>query len=173
MASPSRAPRAAVTWRISSDRNLAIGERQPSGSTTAQARPSALSDCARSVRASKRLRGHSPPGLDRAHHSARLDRAREDLEARSAEHAGEVLYLHAQPAVGAIGAVAKQQVVVRHALYRQPHLDAAEGEHLLEQAVDQLVHVLLLDEPHLEVELRELGLAVGPKSSSRKQRAIW
>ncbi len=64
IASPGLAPSAAVARSISaSDRNLAIGERHPESSTTAHARPLAPRDCARSVRESKRLRGHSPPVL--------------------------------------------------------------------------------------------------------------
>ena len=37
----------------------------------------------------------------------------------------------------------------------------AERQHPLQQPVDHLVDVLLLHERHLQVELRELGLAVG------------
>ena len=99
-------------------------------------------------------------GADGADHSARPDGSGEDLELGPAEHLGEVGDLGAQPAVGPVRAVAQHHVVVGEPLHRQVHLDAAEREHGLQHGVHRVVDVLLLHEPHLQVELGELGLAI-------------
>ena len=71
------------------------------------------------------------------------------------------MQLHADARVRLVGAVGVHRIPVRQAAQRQGHLHAhlgkRVGEHLLERTHD----VILVDEAHLDVHLRELGLAVG------------
>ena len=71
------------------------------------------------------------------------------------------MQLHADARVRLVGAVGVHCIPVRQATQRQGHLHAhlgkRVGEHLLERTHD----VILVDEAHLDVHLRELGLAVG------------
>ena len=69
--------------------------------------------------------------------------------------------LQAEAQVRAVGAEAAHRLVVGHARHRQLDLDARGAEHRGEQALVDVDHVLDLDERHLEVELGEVGLAVG------------
>ena len=89
--------------------------------------------------------------------------AREELELGAPEELGDVVQLHVVAGVGLVDAVGVHGVPVRDAAERQLHRDAhpAEGvgEHVLEGAHD----VVLADEAHLDVHLRELGLTVGAK----------
>src|SRR2546430_888782 len=70
------------------------------------------------------------PDLEAAHHAALLERAREDLELRPREHRAEVVDLHADTPVRAVGAVAEQGLVVGDPLERHLDVDAPDGEHV-------------------------------------------
>ena len=67
--------------------------------------------------------------------------------------------------VGPVRAVAQHRLVVGQPRPRRRRGDGEAGglEHARHQPLDDTDHVVLLDERHLEVELRELGLAVGPQ----------
>ncbi len=69
--------------------------------------------------------------------------------------------LHAEARVGLVGAVGVHRVPVGDAAQGQAHLDAHLGERLGEHALEAVHDVVLLDEAHLDVDLGELGLAVG------------
>ncbi len=159
--SPSRAPSAAAAACISSGfRNLAIGERQPSASTTAQTSPFAPSALGLLGQVVEALAREVAARLEAAHDPAGLERAAEHLELGALERVREVGDLHADPAVRLVGAVAQHHVVVLEPLERRLHLDSRRGEDRGDHAVDERDHVLLLDERELHVELGELGLAV-------------
>ena len=160
--SPSRAPSAAAAACISSGfRNFAIGERQPSASTTAHTSPFAPSPFACSVSSSKRLRGKSPLALNPRTTPPDSSAPLKTLNSEPSKAVGEVGDLHPDPAVRAVAAVAQHHVVVLEPLDRRLDLDAGRAEDRGDHAVHERDHVLLLDERHLHVELGELGLAVG------------
>ena len=98
-------------------------------------------------------------GLD--HMTLRVGGAGEHLEGGGGEHIGQVDELHAIAGVGLVRTVGVHGVPVGNAAQRRGHLDAhtrkGVGEHVLELRHD----VILLDKAHLDVHLRELGLAVG------------
>ena len=75
---------------------------------------------------------------------------------------GQVLELQAEAQVGLVGAVALHRLGVGEPRERRLELDA---EHLAPERRDHPLadaeDVLLVDEGHLHVDLRELGLAVG------------
>ena len=74
----------------------------------------------------------------------------------------EVGELHAETQVGLVRAVLLHRLDPRHAAQRFGEFDAHHfAEHVLGPAFEDFEHVLLLDERHLAVDLRELGLAVG------------
>ena len=77
---------------------------------------------------------------------------------------GDVVQLHAVAQVGAVGAVLGHRLVVFHVRDRVGDFDA---EDFLPDPPEQAFHdrddVLAIDERHLHVELRELGLPVGTR----------
>ena len=86
----------------------------------------------------------------------------EDLELGLAQRLAEVDQLEAEAQVGAVGAEAVHRLVVGHPLHRQLNRRAADPlEDVREQPLVDLDQVVDVDEGHLDVELRELGLAVG------------
>ena len=100
-------------------------------------------------------------GADALDDAAGLDRAREHLERRGLGLLGEVHQLHAEPQVRLVAAVALDRLLEAHARERRLQLDVEaflEGVH--DRALDQVEHVVLLDERHLQVHLGELRLAV-------------
>ena len=112
-----------------------------------------------------RARHLALPGVDRPHDAGwvrPIQHGRKDLELRRAQRVRHVVDLEAEARVGAVGAVAQQRLVVGHArVGRLPHVQAADVEDLRHQPLVDVDHVVLGDEGHLEVQLRELGLAVG------------
>ena len=92
-----------------------------------------------------------------------FQRVAEDRELAVCQHVAQVDQLQTIAQVGLVRAVAidrlgvgqpregRDQALMRHDLVNQ----------LDKQPLDQLHHVLLLDEAHLHIELGELGLAVG------------
>ena len=72
----------------------------------------------------------------------------------------DVVKSHAIARVGLVGTIRVHGVPVRHAakrqLHRDPYLTKGVGERLLEHAHD----IILRDEAHLDIHLRELGLTV-------------
>ena len=161
--SPSAAPSASLSFASSSAvRNFAVGERQPSPSRNAQTRPFAPSSWASAISPSSSERGSSrlpafrplttpPPSI--------VPRKTRNSVSRSG--VGEVGQLHPEADVGAVGAVAGEGIVVGDARDRQLDVDAGGAEDVGDQPLVHLDHVLDLDEGHLDVELREVGLAVG------------
>ncbi len=96
------------------------------------------------------------------HDAAFVDRAAEGPEAARGEDVRELDQLELDAGVGLVAAVARHRLRVRQAREgpRQAHAD-----HVLPRAGGELLergeHVVDADERHLEVELRELELAVG------------
>ena len=93
--------------------------------------------------------------------AAGRDGAREHAELGVRDLRADVADLEAVAQVGLVGAVARERLAVRHARERQLDLVAGVAPDLGHQLLGQREHVLLLDEAHLEVELRELERAVG------------
>ena len=89
------------------------------------------------------------------------DGAREHAELGVRHLRADVADLEAVAQVGLVGAVARERLAVRHARERQLDLVTGIAPDLGHQLLGQREHVLLLDEAHLEVELRELERAVG------------
>ena len=100
-------------------------------------------------------------GCQAADHAAARQRTREDLELRSGKHLAEIGDLDRDPAVGPIGAIAKQCVVVGQAVHALGPLDVGERQQLAHEWVRRGDHVVLLDERQLHVQLGELRLAIG------------
>ena len=97
------------------------------------------------------------------HHTAarRGGRAAEDLEVHVLHHVGELGELEPDAQVGLVGAEAVHGFGIRHhreltQVHAQRHL-----EHVLDHALEQVTDLLLAKERGLDVDLRELGLAVG------------
>ena len=158
------ASRSVTAARSASERNLAIGERQPpSSSTNAHTRPPAPKRRACSVSASSSERGQlARARVDAADHAAGGERAREDLELRAGQRVAEVADLEAEADVGPVGPVAGHRLVVAQPRpRRRGHREGRGLEHARHQPLDDPDHVVLVHEAHLEVELGELGLAVG------------
>ena len=75
---------------------------------------------------------------------------------------GDLRELHAEAQVGFVRTVFLHRFDPRHAAQRLGQLDSHDVfEHVLGPALEDFEHVLLLDERHFAVDLRELGLAVG------------
>ncbi len=85
----------------------------------------------------------------------------EHAEGRVGEEVGDLGDLEAEAQVGLVRAVPGHRVGVRDARERRAHVDALELPDLGDQRLAQLDDVVLVDEAHLDVELRELGLPVG------------
>ena len=101
-------------------------------------------------------------GVERLHHAAVGDGAAEDLELAGAEFLGEIRQFHAEARVRLVNAEAVQRLLERQALERRRDVHVQRGfPDAFQQAFDQRVNVLALDERHLDVNLRELRLAVG------------
>ena len=105
--------------------------------------------------------GSGARNVDSADDAARGDRRLEGAKARLAQAVRHVLDLEVDPQIGTIVSVAEHRVVVGEARVRSGRLDSGEREHPREQPLDQAVDVLLVDEGHLDIDLGELGLAVG------------
>ena len=87
---------------------------------------------------------------------------RNTLKRGPREHVAEVLQLHAEARVGLVAAVAVHGLGVRQARERGGHVHAdGRLEDVLQHPLDQRDDVLALDEAGLDVDLRELRLAVG------------
>ena len=99
--------------------------------------------------------------VDAAHRAAPVENSAKDLELRRTERTAEVADLEPEPHVGPVGPEARDRLVVRHARKRRPELHPTGRERCRHHALGDAHHVLLLDEGHLQVELRELELAVG------------
>ena len=155
---------ASIAWRSSSLNAFAAGERHvPSSCTTAHTSPPALKRLTTSVSWSATARVASRgPALKPAHDAAALDHALEHAELGVRDRLAEVRDLQREPRVRLVGAVAQHRLVVAQPRpRRRRRREAGLLEHAPQQALDRAEDVLLLDEAHLEVELGELGLAVG------------
>lgn len=76
--------------------------------------------------------------------------------------AGHVVELHAEAQVGFVRSVLLHRLDPRHPAERLGEVDAQHlAEHMLRPALEHFQHVLLLDERHFAVDLREFGLTVG------------
>ena len=93
--------------------------------------------------------------------SARFDDPPEDSERGLAERRREIADLHAAPEIGFVRAVLRDGLGVGHAQKRPRRLTSDEAHEPLHQRLDRREHQILGRERHLEVDLRELGLAVG------------
>ena len=87
----------------------------------------------------------------------------EHLELGILEDVGDVNEVHAVARVGLVDAVGVHRVPVGDATQRRGHVDAHLGEGVVEHVLERAHDVVLLDEAHLDVHLRELGLTVGTK----------
>ena len=109
------------------------------------------------------------PGVELLARLARPSGHDDGADVLGLEHAeggiGEVLgaldELVAEAEVGLVRAEATHRVGVGHLLEGRLEVDADELPDLLDDRLAELEHVGLLDEAHLDVELGELGLAVG------------
>ena len=88
----------------------------------------------------------------------------ENREAVTLGQVRQVGELHAEAQVGFVRAVFLHRFDPGHAAQRLRKFDAHHfAEHVLGPALEDFEHVLLLDERHFAVDLREFGLAVGPQ----------
>ena len=135
----------------------------PSSCTNAQTRPPAPGPLGHLGQLVELLARHlARAGVDRPHDAAAAEHGGEDLELRRAQVLGDVGDLQAEARVGPVGAEAQHRLVVAHArVRRRLDVEPADREDLRHEALVDVDDVVLLDERHLEVELRELGLAVG------------
>ena len=100
--------------------------------------------------------------VDGLHHSAGLGHAREHLEAGVLHNVGDVVKQHAEAHVGAIAAVQAHGVGVLHLLQREGDVGHTHGlQGLGHDTFHHVAHIVALDEGHLDVDLGELGLAIG------------
>ena len=114
-----------------------------------------------------------PPTVSRAagrdnspHHAAGFSkRRREDRDAAIAHDAGNIRNLHAESQVRLVGAEALHRLLIRHARKRGCHSLVRRGRvgEARVQFLHQIEDVGLLDETHLEVQLSELRLTIGPQ----------
>src|SRR5439155_8171844 len=98
-------------------------------------------------------------GLDLA---AALEHTRKQAKVRAGEEIAHVLQLEAEAQVGLVGAIALHGVLEGDT-WERSLLDAlvAYGRHQVDhELLAQVEHVVAIDEAHLQVELRELRLAV-------------
>ena len=109
-----------------------------------------------------RARHLARAGVERAHRAAAAEDRLEDLELAAAQRVGDVDDLEAEAGVGAVGAEAQHRLVEAHARpRRRRHGEVRRREHRAHDVLGRLDDVVLVDEGHLDVELGELGLAVG------------
>ena len=100
--------------------------------------------------------------VETAHDAAAAEDAGEDAELGLRHRVAEVGDLEPEAHVGPVGAVAAHRLVVGHPRpRRRGELEAGRLVDAREHPLDRLDDVVFLDEAHLEVELGELGLAVG------------
>src|SRR3954451_18399325 len=99
-------------------------------------------------------------GVQPADKGAALDRLAESVEFRAAEDLGQVLQLQAEAQVRLVRTVTVDRLVVGQPAHRQLHLDAADGQHMSQEALVHFDHVVGVDEGHLYVQLREVGLPI-------------
>ncbi len=102
--------------------------------------------------------------VDEAHGAARRHRAGEHLEAAVLHNVADILQLKAEAQVRLVGAEAVHGLPPGHA--QEGGLDVHIQhlfEHPLQEALLDGHHVVLVDKGHLQVDLGELGLAVGPQ----------
>ena len=101
-------------------------------------------------------------GVQPPHRAARLDDRAEDLELGLGEGVGEVGELEPEPQVRPVGAEPGHRLVVGKPLDRELERGPAGPlEDVGDQPLVDLEHVVDVDERHLDVELGEVGLAVG------------
>ena len=147
-----------------SERNFAVGERQPSPSRNAQTRPFAPSSCARSIRPSSSERGSSrAPALSPRTTPPDSITPLKTLNSVSAQGVAR--------GPPARGRNAGRGGRCRSATSPRRRAAASSGssslgpptalEHVGQQPLVDVDHVLDADERHLDVELGEVGLAVG------------
>ena len=110
-----------------------------------------------------RARHLARAGVERADRAAAAEDRLEDLELAAAQRLGDVDDLQAEAPVGAVGAEAQHRLVVGHA---RPRRRAARRSRRPAKTAPMTASidvddVVLVDEGHLDVELGELGLAVG------------
>ena len=137
---------------------VALAERpdQPFGAQLLGARDEAVELGARHLAAA---------GVEPAHRSRPPPSTeRKTLNSVSREDVAEVDQLQSEAQVGPVGAEAVHRLGVRHA---RASAAATSGpptalEHVGKEAFVELDHVVAVDEGHLDVELGELRLAVGP-----------
>ena len=98
---------------------------------------------------------------DRSRPGPLLDQGREPLEPQGRHLLGHVRDGHGEAQVGLVRAVAEDRLRVGHARKRPLHPHPGEGEQAHEQGLDQLEDGLHARKRHLDVDLGELGLAVG------------
>src|SRR5450759_3084531 len=99
-----------------------------------------------------------------SNHAAGVKRAAEDLRLRVRKHQAKVGDLEVVAKVWFVGSESEQRLLYIHALKRSLELDAEKlPPELAEQTLDQAEDVLLVAERHLDVQLCELRLSVGPQ----------
>jgi hypothetical protein len=94
---------------------------------------------------------------------AGVEHRRGDPERGAAEDVADVVQLQPVAQVRPVDAVALHRLGVRHAPERGRHPHAGLGEQRLHQPLGEGDDVVLTDERGLDVDLRELGLPVGPQ----------
>ena len=88
--------------------------------------------------------------------------APENLEAAVPDDVGDVDERHAEATVGTVGAIDGHGVGILHAVEREAHVGDTDGlEDLGEYVLHHVHDIVFSDERHLDVDLRELGLAIG------------
>ena len=70
------------------------------------------------------------------------------------------MQLEPEAEVGLVGPVAVDGLVVGQPTHRKLDLDAALPQHVRQQALVQINHVVGVDEGHLDVQLREVRLPI-------------
>ena len=101
-------------------------------------------------------------GASRSGEAADILRIVEHAEPVPLDAAGHVVELHAEAQVRLVRSVLLHRLDPRHPAERLGEVDAQHlAEHMLRPALEHFQHVLLLDERHFAVDLREFGLTVG------------
>ena len=125
--------------------------------------PPAPCSCASAPNPSSVLRLNAGPARN-AHAADGAARGERLLERREAGAGGLRRQVHerqVEAQIGPVGAVALHRLAERQTRERPRRRDARRGEAGLEERLDDVEHVLLRRKRHLEVDLRELVLAVG------------
>ena len=103
-----------------------------------------------------------PLGVERLDHAALGHRAAEDLEFARGEVVGHIDQFHVEARVRLVDAPAVHHVLKRDARERRGDVDVERRfPDAREQSLDEGVNIFAIDERHLDVDLRELRLAVG------------